>query len=123
MKNTPIPLSTRASIVTGARAPPPPTKGVIAEASRPVRSDTRPTTSRDRWSPGDRPISQSLSPNPGIDLPPGSRDAEDRRRAREDQQDRDEGQDQEEQPREDVQFLEVHRRPEQSDDEEEHSYV
>src|SRR6266700_2601072 len=65
-KNPPMPIRARAAIAIAVPAPPPPATASMETLISPVSSATRPKTSSPRWSGGDFPICQSLSPIPAI---------------------------------------------------------
>src|SRR6266581_118457 len=84
-----------------------------------TKTATRPKTSSPRWSGGDFPICQSLSPIPAI----VATSPENRGGVRQDQQEGNESDDQQEQAHEDVHVLDEDRGSDEPDHEEEHPGV
>src|SRR6266508_7033154 len=104
-KNPPMPIRARAAIAIAVPAAPPPATASMETLISPVSNATRPKTSSPRWSAGDFPISQSLWPIPAI----VATSPEERRGARQDQQEGNEREDQQEQAHEYVDVLEENR--------------
>src|SRR6266581_4312896 len=112
-------IRARAAIAIAVPAPPPPATASMETLISPVSSATRPKTSSPRWSGGDFPICQSLSPIPAI----VATSPENRGGVRQDQQEGNESDDQQEQAHEDVHVLDEDRGSDEPDHEEEHPGV
>src|SRR6266571_637692 len=113
-KNPPMPIRARAAIAIAVPAPPPPATASMETLISPVSSATRPKTSSPRWSGGDFPICQSLSPIPAI----VATSPENRGGVRQDQQEGNESDNQQEKAHEDVHVLDEDRGSDEPDHEE-----